>query len=149
MCGTFFLEASSVHSWLYDNLNVQGRIVHGHFGNNWSVLFGYIISNVWRAHNELVFSGKEFSWDNIVYKATLQMNEFLYATSTEGVKRTYKDSMVGWSFPPTLWVKVNVDGSVSSSKEASRGGVFRDDVGRWILGFVGNLGTCSVLMAEL
>ncbi|KAI9074289.1 hypothetical protein K1719_043774 [Acacia pycnantha] len=41
-----------------------------------------------------------------------------------------------WQAPPATWIKINVDGAVSSSKSgAACGGVFRDHKGKWLAGF--------------
>lgn len=41
-----------------------------------------------------------------------------------------------WEAPPAGWVKLNTDGSMHSpTKESSIGGVFKDDIGRWLCGF--------------
>ena len=58
--------------------------------------------------------------------------------------------MIGWDAPPTGWFKINSDGArKESSGLASTGGLIRDNRGRWVAGFVVNLGRCSALMAEI
>lgn len=57
---------------------------------------------------------------------------------------------MGWSFPPYQRVKGNIDGSVKQGSGAvACGGAFREDSGRWLVGFAKNLGMSNVLMAEL
>ncbi|CAA7021138.1 unnamed protein product [Microthlaspi erraticum] len=57
---------------------------------------------------------------------------------------------IRWTHPTQGWVKLNTDGvSRGNPGEASVGGVIRDNRGLWCRGFVLNIGTCTVRMAEL
>lgn len=49
----------------------------------------------------------------------MQVNEYLHVTSPVGKNCSYKESLVGWSFPPDEWIKANVDGSVRDLRIAS------------------------------
>ncbi|CAN1177317.1 Putative ribonuclease H protein At1g65750, partial [Linum perenne] len=52
--------------------------------------------------------------------------------------------------PPVDWVKVNIDGSVlSPGNAAAVGGVLRDSEGWNLTAFAANLGSCSIMRAEL
>ncbi|CAA0831450.1 Polynucleotidyl transferase- ribonuclease H-like superfamily protein [Striga hermonthica] len=58
--------------------------------------------------------------------------------------------MVRWTAPVAGWVKVNVDGSVTRTTSLSSAGrLIRDETGCWIVGFAMNIGTSTVLEAEL
>ncbi|CAN1150875.1 Putative ribonuclease H protein At1g65750 [Linum perenne] len=58
--------------------------------------------------------------------------------------------MIGWNPAPPDWVKVNTDGSViGSSNRAAAGGIIRDHLGRPIATFSANLGSCTIMRAEL
>ncbi|KAL4377614.1 hypothetical protein GQ457_02G023990 [Hibiscus cannabinus] len=55
-----------------------------------------------------------------------------------------------WTTPPRGWLKCNIDAAVCvGNGSAAVGGVVRDDMGDWVLGFHRYIGRCSVLMAEL
>lgn len=57
---------------------------------------------------------------------------------------------MGWSKPVSSTVKINVDGSVTACDDiASAGGLIRDESGLWLHGFMLNIGSTSVLLAEL
>ncbi|KAL4336249.1 hypothetical protein GQ457_07G029660 [Hibiscus cannabinus] len=57
---------------------------------------------------------------------------------------------VEWAPPEQGWVKLNTDGARhATSGMASCGGVLRDHLGEWILGFSKFIGVCSVIDAEL
>lgn len=62
------------------------------------------------------------------------------------ITQLYGENAVGWDFPPYQWVKGNIDGSVR--RELGEG-IFRNDFGQWVGGFSSNIGSSSVLMAEL
>jgi len=53
-----------------------------------------------------------------------------------------------WQPPMIGWVKVNVDGALTTTGMAGCGGIIRDHAGNWVAGFTCNLGSCSVIEAE-
>ncbi|KAJ1388403.1 Ribonuclease H domain [Sesbania bispinosa] len=70
--------------------------------------------------------------------------------SGQGNKNLRRICDVGWTTPPEDWVKVNTDGSVrNGGAQAACGGIIRNHLGGWLLGFQENLGSASVLMAEM
>ena len=50
---------------------------------------------------------------------------------------------------PDKLVKIDSNGSITHDHMAARGGVLRDHMGSFIPAYSANLGTCSVLHAEL
>ncbi|RYR27984.1 hypothetical protein Ahy_B01g052067 [Arachis hypogaea] len=58
--------------------------------------------------------------------------------------------LIRWYPPVEGFIKINVDGSfLTSSNNATCGGVMRDSLGRFIKCFSCNLGSCSIMHAEL
>ncbi|XP_010527295.1 PREDICTED: uncharacterized protein LOC104804652 [Tarenaya hassleriana] len=56
---------------------------------------------------------------------------------------------IALSHPPSDTVKLNSDGSVMINPDsAASGGLIRDQMGNWLVGFKANLGTCSIFRAE-
>ncbi|KAK8631742.1 hypothetical protein V6N13_028522 [Hibiscus sabdariffa] len=54
-----------------------------------------------------------------------------------------------WQPPVSEWYKLNTNGSrVSSTRFASYGGVLRNSIGDWIVGFKKYVGICSIAVAE-
>ena len=52
--------------------------------------------------------------------------------------------MIGWDCPPYDWCKINSNGAFKTREGiAAGGGLLRDSNGKWIAGFVANLGHCS------
>lgn len=56
---------------------------------------------------------------------------------------------VGWKPPDEGALKLNTDGSRLHSGHASAGGLLRDYLGHWLLGFTVNIGTTTSFEAEL
>ncbi|XP_062013929.1 uncharacterized protein LOC133730329 [Rosa rugosa] len=58
-------------------------------------------------------------------------------------------SLFSWTRPPEGFYKLNVDGTrIASSGMIGAGGVIRDHIGNWIIGFQINLGIGAILDAE-
>ncbi|EEF39362.1 conserved hypothetical protein [Ricinus communis] len=65
-------------------------------------------------------------------------------------RSVYEEVLIGWSRPPLNGRKLNTDGAVKrSSGCANSRGVLRTSDGKLVVGFMVNLGNCSVLMVEL
>lgn len=60
------------------------------------------------------------------------------------------EPLVGWHRPNQNSVKLNTDGcsKKKNNMQASAGGLIRDEGGRWLAGFMANLGQCDSLTAE-
>lgn len=56
---------------------------------------------------------------------------------------------VKWEPPSEGWVKLNSDGSVKSGSQAVCGGLIRNMHGTFMAEFSCNLGTCTIMQAEL
>lgn len=51
--------------------------------------------------------------------------------------------------PPRGWLKLNVDGTCNQEIGAiGAGGVFRDRTGKWMFGFINNIGIGSIILVE-
>ncbi|KAK8672776.1 hypothetical protein V6N13_111137 [Hibiscus sabdariffa] len=76
------------------------------------------------------------------------------SSSTQGlpgaVDRPLTVRLGSWILPPTGWFKLNCDGSrLPNSGVATCGGVVRNDLGDWIIGYSKMLCECSVIEAKL
>ncbi|XP_031108687.1 uncharacterized protein LOC116013175 [Ipomoea triloba] len=57
--------------------------------------------------------------------------------------------LIRWTKPPDGWTKMNIDGSRDTlTGHASCGGLLRDVIGNWLLGFKAKVGHCSIEEAE-
>ncbi|KAL8159786.1 hypothetical protein V2J09_001323 [Rumex salicifolius] len=116
------------------------------------VVFAVVLWWLWRWRNGRVFKSD---------KSISDIRSFVLEQAKEFAARMnwrHVDAMVGrheeihisWSRPAVGWVKVNTDGARESRwGMATAGGVIRNDEGRWMGGFVKNIGVCSVPCAEL
>ncbi|XVF89410.1 hypothetical protein PTKIN_Ptkin19aG0128200 [Pterospermum kingtungense] len=60
------------------------------------------------------------------------------------------EAVIKWTFPPSGWCKLNVDGSSNLyTGQGSCRGLLRDHLGAWQGGFSSNLGFCSSELAKL
>lgn len=116
--------------------------------------FGIILWMLWKARANLIFQGQAVSLNGILTSAMrLQLDYHhcraaLRASTPES--RRYIQILIGWSPPPSSWVKCNTDGSVCGQDMlAGCGGVCRDSNSRWLFGFARNIGTSNVLWFEL
>ncbi|XP_031120628.1 uncharacterized protein LOC116023758 [Ipomoea triloba] len=119
-------------------------------GSRWNTVFPYLLWNMWKARNNLVFNSINGSANDIIIKANREAKEahriLLKHTGPLHARQTW----VAWSPPQLDYVKMNSDGARKSiSGLASAGGLFRDHRGRWIVGFTTNIGRTSSFRAEL
>ncbi|CAN1122806.1 Putative ribonuclease H protein At1g65750 [Linum perenne] len=60
------------------------------------------------------------------------------------------NKLIGWRLGDEGWFTLNSDGSLHTNLSlAAAGGLIRDDQGRFVVGFVTKLGSCSVVRAEM
>ena len=58
--------------------------------------------------------------------------------------------MISWDCPPQDWCKINSDGAFKVREGvAAANGLLRDNNGKWMAGFIANLGHCSVMVAKI
>ncbi|KAJ1381471.1 Ribonuclease H-like superfamily [Sesbania bispinosa] len=119
---------------------------------NWASTFTIVAWLLWKVRNDWCFNHIVPNVDDVVYRVRSHVEEYLWPAGsliTHG-GHCIKSVHVGWTPPPPGWVKFNTDGSVKDrGKKAACGGVLRDDLGCWLLGFSLNIGSASVLMSEL
>ncbi|KAL0007565.1 hypothetical protein SO802_009067 [Lithocarpus litseifolius] len=59
-------------------------------------------------------------------------------------------SQVKWEKPELGWMKLNTDGSCNAAAgKAAGGGLIRDDMGNWVVGFTRKLGNVNSFTAEV
>ncbi|GKV16390.1 hypothetical protein SLEP1_g27041 [Rubroshorea leprosula] len=79
-----------------------------------------------------------------------KINEYNQFHPTSSITKSLSVFLVSWNPPPAGFIKLNTDGSANANPgEAGAGGVFRDELGNWLLGFYRNVGFTSSLSAEL
>ncbi|XP_072087871.1 uncharacterized protein [Arachis hypogaea] len=91
------------------------------------------ISSIWYERNKFVFDGVTSQPANIVEAIKSRCREYTKVMKKQGMAS-----------------KVNVDGSFySQNGNAACGGIFRDNLGRFVKDFACNLGSYSIMHVEL
>ena len=135
-------------SWITSNINFNFNVEYP-----WYVLFAFIIRTIWKGRNDEVFNGKKFDPISIVYQSRKTANEIYSAFDfskiyLKSISPTVK--LVKWNFPKVGKIKLNTDGSfIAGQNKASFGGVSRDGLGRWMLGYNGRIGCMKINGAEI
>ncbi|KAH9667915.1 Endonuclease [Citrus sinensis] len=116
----------------------------------WRVCFGVTVRRLWYWRNNVLFN--HGSWDSrfIVTDIKARTYEILRCIKELlTVKQKKVEKMIRWRAPVWLSVSLNTDGAKKGFSQTGAGGLLRDFNRNWIMGFIVNLGTCSVLSAEL
>ena len=105
---------------------------------------------LWYWRNNVLFN--HGSWDSsfIVTDIKARTYEILRCIKQPmPVKHKKVEKMIRWQAPIWASVSLNTDGARKGFGQTGVGGLLRDFTGNWIMGFIVNLGTCSVLLVEL
>ena len=143
--GSFF--SSDLHTWLTTNAAKNQVIWHNQ--PPWKIVFMHAIWLLWKQRNKFIFQSTNFN-PNLTVHIVSQASEFhWYATDWKAVNRfIMKD--VRWERPRRGWWKLNTDGSsLGNPGLAGGGGILRDEMGSWVLGFSRNIGVTSSFEAKL
>ncbi|KAL9462413.1 hypothetical protein AB3S75_000421 [Citrus x aurantiifolia] len=141
----FFLL--QLKDWIHMNLG-RGHITASQ--EYWRVCFGVTVWRLWYWRNDVLFN--HGSWDSsfIVTDIKARTYEILRCIKQPlTVKQKKVEKMIRWRAPTWPSVSLNTDGARKGFGQTGAGGLLRDFTGNWIMGFIVNLGTCSVLSAEL
>lgn len=103
---------------------------------------------IWKSRNAAIFNDMEWTnWYTINQVHTLH-EDILHAFVAHSPTRMIKS--VIWRPPPTDFCKLNVDGSsFGNPGNSGFGGLIRDALGQWIIGYSGSCGYSTNLNAEL
>ncbi|CAN1121361.1 Putative ribonuclease H protein At1g65750, partial [Linum perenne] len=118
-------------------------------------LFGIVAWLIWKRRNKLVFDGVSWSTEEVRNQAKFW--DLLLSSSwkagqlgREAPSLAREAQLIGWRPAVEGWCSLNSDGSLySRSNRAVTGGLIRDHEGRLIASFASNLGSCSIMRAEL
>ncbi|KAF7811130.1 putative ribonuclease H protein At1g65750 family [Senna tora] len=137
-------------NWL--SLNLSSNM--GWHGSDWGVIFAYACWYIWRMRNAEVFDNSRIGNADpvlaILKLSTDSSRAFDRISSGNFGHSAQVQRFICWEKPSSGWVKFNVDAARRESLNLSAcGGIARDSVGRFIIGFMRSLGDASVLNAEL
>ncbi|GKV15349.1 hypothetical protein SLEP1_g26146 [Rubroshorea leprosula] len=151
---TFFPQgtvgpSNSLFQWIKDNCLSKNMCPT--IPIPWGTVFSFILWSNWLQRNNKLYSSDVFEPNYIISIIRDKVYEFYSASPLPSPKNTQKESrLVCWEKPPEGYCKLNTDGSAHGNPgPASAGGVIRDHLGRWIVGFACKIGYASCLRAEL
>ncbi|PPD89201.1 hypothetical protein GOBAR_DD13845 [Gossypium barbadense] len=100
--------------------------------------------------NKMIFE-KEFIESENIRETSLRLwTECCRNVQAALMEKREHNIKIGRRPSPLGWLKVNTDGGLTiKGKITTCGGVIRDHLGRWLAGFARNIGSTSVLNAEL
>ncbi|RYQ82464.1 hypothetical protein Ahy_B10g101052 [Arachis hypogaea] len=111
------------------------------------------IFSLWFERNKPVFEGTISQPANVAEGIKTRCREYTKVMKKQVMARkvtTDPDTLIRWYPPVVDYLKVNVDGSFySQNGNAACGGVFCDNLDRFVKGFACNLESYSIMHAEL
>ncbi|CAL1397044.1 unnamed protein product [Linum trigynum] len=148
--------SSNQQDWFRDNLMCSTSTTSG---MEWPAFFSTASWLLWKNRTTAAFKGIGAALTthslehSIIARAKLWHDSWvspspLQNTRSQAVERTLAN--IGWTPPVEGWTTLNVDGASNGNPgPAGAGGLLRDHTGRWIKGFVSNVGSASATLAEL
>ncbi|CAN1846368.1 Putative ribonuclease H protein At1g65750 [Linum perenne] len=137
--------SGTAHEWIIKGIRL----------GPYSLLFGITAWILWKARNEDVFDNKFVTSDQLrlrVLHWTAGVRETMTAESrvlSEVVVRR-RETLLRWIPAPDEWITVNCDGSVLQPNGlVAASGIIRNSCGRRLGVFAANLGSCTIMWAEL
>ncbi|XP_072064218.1 uncharacterized protein [Arachis hypogaea] len=124
--------------WLIKNLSISG---------DWAVRFGAMLSSLWYARNKQVFEGKSSNPTGVAEAVKSRTYDFsmVMKASITPKKVDTNWELIRWFPPNEDAIKMNVDGSFfSHTGNASCGGLFRNHLEKFVIGFSCNLGAVQL-----
>lgn len=138
----------SREDWIDANITCKMKIPN--YRLDWAATFTILCWHIWTSRNQVVFERRtRTTADHLrIIKIMLQEAEMLIESKNQ--LRLRQEIMIGWSEPPTEWVKVNVDGSaLGNPGQSAAGGLCHDKDGNWLFGFNIKMGNGSAYQAEV
>lgn len=122
------------------------RYAPGKFGQEFTSFLWFI----WKARNTLVFEQKQLPVYVILAQANAYCLDSRMAFHSLSIPHDRKPQRwVSW-IPPLLGhFKLNTDGLVLVSGHAAAGGIIREHLGQWVIGFAVNIGITHCFEPEL
>ena len=97
----------------------------------------------------MVFNSKSVN-PNLSKSISSQALEFFLCASKPSRNRPMMIKQVKWERPERGWLKLNTDGSWSAALDkAVGGGLIRDEMGNWVIGFSRQLGHVNSFSAKI
>ncbi|CAN1163124.1 Putative ribonuclease H protein At1g65750 [Linum perenne] len=119
------------------------------------LVFGVTAWALWNRRNQWIFNDERETVSGVcnqdkfwVHLYSLSWKALQVSQEAPGIAR--QAHLIGWRPTGEGWVSLNSDGSLyTNPSRAAAGGVLRDGDGRFLAAYAANLGTCSIMRAEL
>ncbi|KAH9669858.1 putative ribonuclease H protein [Citrus sinensis] len=131
---------SRLHHWLRLNLGDASMV-----GNvsNWAIFFGVALWRIWFWRNQFLFHQR------LMVPSVLLVNVHTRAEEIHKLhnhplitKNTRVQKWISWHPPAWPWCTLNTDGAHRIHGTSTVGGLIRDHLGRWLIGFGMMIGSC-------
>lgn len=119
-----------------------------YWGFLWAHLFIFTCWFIWKWRNNYIFDENFTGPHNPIHTIVEYLSEWCLASASHNASTPPQVVAMCWIRPPAGWFKLNVDGSRSLNGRIGAGGVIRDCNGYWCHGFMFNIGSGEVLLAE-
>lgn len=144
------MERLNWDEWL--SANLSGNRQMG-LDSSWPARFAIRMWWIWRWRNDAAFNDRRTAADQKclwIVKKEVEINDAFTKQRVAGASAgRHTEGLVQWEPPPANWIKINVDGSCCRTTGAAAcGGLLRDHRGRWLGGFLYNIGRCTAEEAE-
>ncbi|GLT63476.1 hypothetical protein SLA2020_360390 [Shorea laevis] len=144
---TSHIQNLDFRSWIKTNVCWKNS---NNIPSTWPTVFSYAIWSIWYSRNQLVHDRRQISIMDLKCTTFDKAQEFIRNNLNYAEAKPKNIISVGWSPPPSGFVKLNSDGSaLGNPGMAGAGGLLRDHFGRWIVGFSRNIGWTTSIAAEL
>ncbi|KAL8167476.1 LOW QUALITY PROTEIN: hypothetical protein V2J09_008975 [Rumex salicifolius] len=117
-----------------------------------NILFTTTVWWLWKARNQGVFKKRNPIRIDVVFIVghATQFQAGKNRQMNRGMSAEGREILIRWRKPPKGWHLLNTDGVVRrEDNRATAASLIRDVNGYWVVGFVQNIGSCSVIWAEL
>ncbi|XP_028761232.1 uncharacterized protein LOC114719845 [Neltuma alba] len=144
---TFF--SGNLQEWL--RWNMENKLGSRKFTRwPWNKIFTLLCWLIWKNRCRKAFGESQEHPKELVNKCLfLLMEEEENGRTIHKVFQNQARDQCRWTPPPTSYIRLDVDGSVSRNGMGACGGIIRDDQGAWLMGFQQKLGQAGSTTAEL
>ena len=138
---------SDLHTWLSSNaMNDQANC---HSQPPWNIVFLFAIWMIWKQRNKLIFQNSKPN-PKLAVHIISQAGDFYWCAVDWKKNNNFTMKCIRWERPRSDWKKLNTDGSsLGNLGLVGGGGVIKDDIGNWVVGFSRRIGVTSSFEAEL
>ncbi|PKI49193.1 hypothetical protein CRG98_030411 [Punica granatum] len=119
----------------------------------WALIFGVSCWVFWDWLNKSILE-LQFIWplDSaiMIFKVVHEFVQSNLCANAHTDRKARDWKLIGWRMPSNGWLKLNTNRAAKGNQGlAGAGGLLRDDNGKWLGGFVHNIGIATSVLAEL